>query len=139
MTKQAVSPKATIKAHMAESFISNAELSLNVSARIITTTEDKLRLAVLTHLAKMGRKLEWIAPAGIFITVLGAFVTADFKEKWLPAETWAAVFFLVGLASFVWFIIALIRALNTPTLDNFVDILCPPMQTPTPPKPAGDG
>ncbi|SPF47660.1 hypothetical protein SBDP1_680001 [Syntrophobacter sp. SbD1] len=74
--------KSTIKAQLGDQIIQNTELSMNLGQKIITTTEDKVRLAVLTHLQRLERRHLWIAPAGILIPILAAFVTADFKDVW---------------------------------------------------------
>jgi hypothetical protein len=114
---------ADIKTHLAENLVQNTELSLNIGQNIITTTEDKVRLAVLTHLKRIEDRRAWLAPGGIFLSILAAFVTADFKNVWLPAATWQAVFFICSVASLVWLIISIVKALRAPTVDDFIATL----------------
>lgn len=113
----------SIKTQLTDQLIQDTELSMNLGQNIITTTEDKVRLAVMTHLQRLEKRRLWIAPAGIAITILAAFVTADFREWWLPAATWRAFFLFCGLASAGWLIIAVIQALRSPSVDDFVGTL----------------
>lgn len=114
---------ADIRDRLAENIVQNTEVSLNIGQNIITTTEDKVRLAVLTHLGRIEDRRAWVAPGGIFLTILAAFATADFKSLWLPAATWNAVFLLCGIASFVWLVVSVVKATRAPTVDDFIDTL----------------
>jgi hypothetical protein len=111
------------RAQMAESIVRDTKFSINLGGHVITTTEDKVRLAVMTHLSLMEKPQEWGTPAGILIAVVATFATAEFKTAWLPADTWRAVFFLVGLSSFIWLLRALWRWFKVPTIDDFVKTL----------------
>jgi hypothetical protein len=71
----------------------------------------------------MEQKKSWIAPAGIFITVLTSFVTTNFKDFFLPASTWEALFLLSGAGSFVWLLVALKQAYSAPSVDDIVSEL----------------
>jgi hypothetical protein len=111
---------ASIKAHLAESLVRNAEVSINLGNCIIATTEDKVRLAVLTHLSRMEQRYKWVAPAGVFASLLAALVTADFKDLILSASIWTAVFLLGCIAAGVYSVWAVIRAVRAPSVDDFV-------------------
>lgn len=112
-----------IKDQLGDQLIQDTELSMNLGQKIITTTEDKVRLAVLTHLQRLETRRLWIAPAGILITILAAFVTADFKDAGLTAATWRAFFVFCGLAAFVWLVVAVVQALRSPSIEDFVSSL----------------
>lgn len=101
----------------------NTRVHFNLDQNAIITTEDKVRLVLLTHLAILEQKKSWIAPAGIFIAILTSFVTTNFKDFWLPASTWEAIFLLSGVASFVWLLIALKQAYSAPSVDDIVSEL----------------
>ena len=101
----------------------NTRVHFNLDQNAIITTEDKVRLVLLTHLAILEKKKSWIAPAGIFITILTSFVTTNFKDFWLTAATWEAVFLLSGVASFVWLLVALKQAYSAPNVDDIVSEL----------------
>lgn len=101
----------------------NTRVHFNLDQNAIITTEDKVRLVLLTHLAILEKKKSWIAPAGIFITIPTSFVTTNFKDFWLKAATWEAVFLLSGVASFVWLLVALKQAYSAPNVDDIVSEL----------------
>jgi len=70
---------------------------------IIHITEDKLRLCLIENCSKMEKRRSWVAPFGIFVTILFTLVTSDFKDFGLSADTWRAIFVLTALISFIWF------------------------------------
>jgi len=114
---------ASIKSRLAESLVQNTEVSINIGGCIITTTEDKIRLSVHTHLSRMEERHKWVAPAGILVAIIAALVTADFKDRWLTAALWQAIFIVGGIVVFIWFLIAVFRAFKTPSIDDFVGLL----------------
>jgi len=111
---------ASIKAQLAENLVQNTEVSINIGGCIITTTEDKVRLAVLTHLSRMEQRYQWVAPVGVFASLLAALVTADFKDVILSAPIWAAVFLLGCIAAGVYSVWAVVKAVRAPSVDDFV-------------------
>jgi len=81
----------------------------NVKSDLIEITEDKLENILLKHLKKMGTRNAWLAPLGLFVSVVLANVSATFNEKFgIPASTWEAVFILAAIASGVWFTVNLV-------------------------------
>lgn len=101
----------------------NIRVHFNLDQDAIFTTEDKVRLVLLTRLSILEQRKSWIAPAGITITILTSFVTTNFKEFLLPASTWEAIFLLSGVASFVWLLVALKQAYSAPSVDDIVSEL----------------
>jgi len=81
----------------------------NVKSDLIEITEDKLENILLKHLKKMGTRKGWLAPLGLFISVVLANVSATFTEKFgIGASTWEAVFVLAAIGSGVWLFASLI-------------------------------
>lgn len=107
-----------------EKLVNVSDIHLNVSQKVIITTEDKVRLCLLEHLNQIGRKGSWIAPLGIFIAIGATLVASSFKENvlLLPADTWHAIFVIMGVLSFVWLVYSSIRALMSKKID-FVEEL----------------
>lgn len=107
-----------------EKLVDVSDIHLNVSQKMIITTEDKVHLCLLKHLNQIGRKGGWIAPLGIFIAIGATLVTSSFKENvlLLSADTWHAIFIIIGILSFVWFVWFSIRALMSKKID-FVEEL----------------
>ena len=101
----------------------NTRVHFNLGQNAIITTEDKVRLVLLTHLSIMDQKKSWIAPAGIFITILTSFVTTNFKDFFFQASTWEALFLLSGATSFIWLLVALKQVYSAPSVDDIVSEL----------------
>ncbi len=116
--------KGQILAHVAEDFVRNAQVSINVRGDIIVTTEDKIRLAVVSHLARMEQRQSWIAPLGILVTIVLAIATSSFQTTLgLSAATWQAVFILSGAIALALFVRASYRAVRALSPDDFVGYL----------------
>lgn len=98
-------------------------ITSNLGQHVILTTEDKIRLAILEHLHHMEERHGWIAPLGLLVPILAAFVTAEFRDAVLTAAQWHALFIFSGLASFAWLIHASCRAWTAPTAEDFVNAL----------------
>lgn len=94
---------------------------LNVSQNLIVITEDKLRI----HLSKSTKKMEkrggWMAPLGIFVSLLLSILTADFKNFGLESSTWEAMFIIGAVASFLWLAYALLQRLHVETVDEVIE------------------
>lgn len=69
----------------------------------IIVSEDRLRL-VLTNHANSLRALGWIAPLGIFLSLLTTLVTSDFKTEalGLSADAWHTIFIGAAVIAGVW-------------------------------------
>ena len=96
------------------------ELFINFNQQIIITTEDKLKICLDENLKKAEKKYDWIAPLGILIAIIIAFVTATFKNIIFSSETWKAIFFIGGITTFIWLIIALKHAFVKINSDHII-------------------
>ncbi|MCK4653445.1 MAG: hypothetical protein KAU01_03275 [Candidatus Cloacimonetes bacterium] len=106
-----------------------SEVHLNVSQDFIITTEDKVRLCLSEHLKRMEMKRSWMAPFGIFIAILVTFITSTFKDAGLSADTWRAIFIIVGILSFVRLVWSIIEALKSEKIDDIVEQLKKDLQS----------
>jgi len=113
----------SIERQITENLFQTSPLYINVASGIITVTEDKIRLAVHTHLSHMRQKFAWIAPLGIVVTLGLNRATGTFKDAWLTADTWKAFFLLVGIAAIGWLIREVVCALRAPSIEDFVGTL----------------
>ncbi len=111
---------AEIHGQIAKGLAQSTTVSMNIGGKILITNEDKIRLAVLTHLKRIENKKQWHAPLGVVLSVAATFVTAEFKDRWLSAATWNALFIFVGLAALIWMFRALYSCWNAPTTEDFV-------------------
>ena len=98
-------------------------IHVNTDQEIIQITEDKLRLVLNERLRMMEQKKDWIAPLGIVIAVVTVFCTSNFKDAFLKASVWEAIFILTGIIAFGWFAITAIRAAKAPSIDDVVTLI----------------
>ncbi len=77
----------------------------NVKSDLIEITEDKLENILLKHIRKIGTRKAWLAPLGLFISIILANISATFTEKFgIPSSIWEAIFFIGAIASGIWLI-----------------------------------
>jgi hypothetical protein len=96
----------------------------NLSQEVLAITLDKLRLTLNEHAKTLGRTSDWVAPAGILVTIVLAFATATFR-KWggLEAGTWHTVFAMAGLGTAVWLVATLFSPVKAVTVDQLIEKL----------------
>ena len=69
----------------------------DVSQPLIRITYDRLWKILTEHCHKVSRSRDWMAPLGVFLTILVTLVSADFKEALaMSKDTWKAIFVIVG-------------------------------------------
>jgi uncharacterized membrane protein YesL len=77
----------------------------NTKTDFIEITEDKLENILIKFLQDFKDSSGWLTPFTIFLTLLVAILTADFKEFLeIPKEIWCAIFYICLILSFCWFI-----------------------------------
>lgn len=109
-----------IISQLTANLVQNSQISINIGGLIITTTEDKVRLAAITHLQKIEVRYAWLGPAGVFATISATLLTTSFKDALLPAAVWHALFLTFGFLSLVLTVWLTYRALTAPSIDEFV-------------------
>jgi len=99
----------------------------NIDQSFITSTEDKIKLILLKYLSKIEDKKSWIAPLGIFITLLLIPLTTEkFKDAFsIPASVWQAACYIAIIISCCWLVKAIYksRLSRNVTLDSIIDEL----------------
>ena len=86
-----------------------SERRSNVKSDLIEITEDKLENILIKHIKRMGTRKGWLAPLGLFISVVLANVSATFSDKFgISASTWEAIFILAAIVSGIWLLVSLI-------------------------------
>lgn len=100
----------------------------NLTQEIIVTNTDKVKLILADHHKIIKRKIEWISPVGIFVTVLTTILTAKFEEAkfGISPQIWQSIFIVSCFASFFWSLILIINAIRfykKGTVDEFIDKL----------------
>jgi hypothetical protein len=116
--------KAQIAGAAGEVIQRASRVHLNLGQDVIVTTEDKMRLCLRDHLAILEKRKAWIAPLGIFATLVVIFPTTTFKDFcYLTADTWKALFIFAGVFAFLWTGLALYRARQSSSIDNVIQNL----------------
>lgn len=86
-----------------EATIPVSGMSTNIDVHLIQITEDRLKNILFENETKVARKNDWIAPLGIFISLLLAILTGDPKEFiGLSGDVWKALFVICCIISFVY-------------------------------------
>lgn len=73
-------------------------VSQNTDTHLISVTEDKLRLIIINHHGRILKSRDWVAPLGVFISLVAALLTADFKEFIGVAGIYWRYVFMCGAA-----------------------------------------
>jgi hypothetical protein len=94
---------------------------IDVGGAWIWTTEDKIRLCLISHRDRLEARRAWVAPAGILAALLATLFTTEFRDALLlKAEVWQAAFLIAIIASLVWLIASVNRARKGTTVDDLV-------------------
>jgi hypothetical protein len=92
----------------------------DLNQQVIQITLDRLCLVLDRHVNKVTRSRDWIAPAGILVSILLTFASTTFRDNMLKADVWSAVFLLVGVGTLVWLIVTLVRRTKAESVDDLV-------------------
>ena len=93
----------------------------NLAQELIMITVDRLHLRLIEHSSAIRKKNSWLVPLGIFVPVLISVLTADFKNFILADATWEALFVLIGIASFIWFLYELHSVKESPSINDLIE------------------
>jgi len=97
----------------------NTTLTKLLSQDLIVVSSDRLRLVYLQYIKEASNRQAWLAPAGIFISLLLSLLTSNFK-KFLGVEglAWQGFFMLAALISFCWFIYKVQQAFKAKDIND---------------------
>lgn len=83
----------------------------NLSQEVIMISEDRLKLKLMEYENSRKKIYDWISPLAISITLIVTLITADFKSAlFLSGDVWHAIFVLLTIAAFIWFIASIYNA-----------------------------
>lgn len=101
--------------------VTRTELSINIRQRIVAVNEEKIELCLHRHLDRMGRRQEWITPAGIALTLLLTLLTTTFHDTlFVSAALWQAICIVSLFLTCAW----LIKTLRTiPHASSIADVV----------------
>lgn len=110
---------ATISRSRNSEFVEN-EIN-NVKTTVIRITEDKLRLKIADYERNILHSSDWIGAVGLVISIALSLLTAKFEDKiGVTAETWSFIFTLLLIASFIYLICTVIKAIKRKSINDFV-------------------
>ena len=89
----------------------------NVDQVVIRITEDKLRLILGDYEAGMKERRSWVAPLGVFTTVLVTLTTGTANGVLLPSSWWLPVYGTAALSAAVWLITSLLKRKSRHSMD----------------------
>jgi hypothetical protein len=75
-----IQKEKTIRGLASEYVALNSTIHPNFDLEIIFTTEDKIKLCLCKYISSIEKRNSWQAPLGIFLTIIAAFSTTEFKE-----------------------------------------------------------
>lgn len=93
----------------------------DLNQQVVQITLDRLCLVLHRHVEKTTRSRDWIAPAGVLLSIILTFASATFRDNILKAAVWSALFFLLGIASLVWLVVTLTRLVKAESVDDLVN------------------
>lgn len=95
----------------------------NLDQDNVVTTEDKIRICLMTYLKNLQSRDTWMAPLGVALTLVLTFLTTDFKDFYFSADTWQAFFLIAFILSGVWLVVSLVRRPKALGVDDIVMML----------------
>ena len=98
---------------LSDELIKNTTVHKSLRQEIIITTSDKIRVALTIANKKALTKVEWHIPFGLTVTLLTTLCTADFRDTLgASKEFWHTIFIIGSIGSFIWLVVAIIKALR---------------------------
>ena len=93
----------------------------NVSQEVVVITVDRLRILITGHIACIEKATGWQAALGVFISLVAALSTANFKETFsVSGDVWRALFIVAAMLSFAWLVRTVIHYLKAEKLESLI-------------------
>jgi hypothetical protein len=93
----------------------------DLSQEVVSITVDKLSLILHKHADGLGKSRDWVAPFGLLLSLILTFVTTDFKDWVLSADTWRAIFVLLGIGSALWLLRTFYDLFTADSVEDLVE------------------
>ncbi|MGN8197913.1 hypothetical protein ACS8Y6_04410 [Salinisphaera sp. RV14] len=109
-----------------EDFSRQLTVHKSLDQEVIVTTADKVHLCLIKHRDKLTAKREWTLPASICITLVASLTAAQFRDFFLDAAVWKALFIISTIITFIWFCFAVKKAWDnrqSGDIDEIVEAL----------------
>lgn len=96
----------------------------NVRQELVVTTVDKLKICLMENREQLTAGREWMGMVGLTLSLVATLIAATFKDKWLPAATWEALYLLCSIAAAAYSSVLIIRAVRSAIsggIDELID------------------
>ena len=112
--------KASINnAELLDELKDNVNLVKVLGHDLIIISADKIRLAYSEQIKLMQVKGSWVAPIGLFLTLLLSLLTAEFSDSFgIEKAVWKAFFLLGCLLTFLWAVISVYRSFSSTPIED---------------------
>ena len=99
------------------------KIHTNVSQVLITTTEDKLKIILMEYQNTQINSKSWVAPMGIFFTLLTTLVTSTPKDFLIPKENWVSMYVLGSIIALGFLVYSIIKSAKARKKRMSIDVL----------------
>ena len=110
---------------LAGEFTRTTTVHTNVERDVIVIDANKVRLLLNKKYDSLKAQRDWTTPVGIFLALVIAQVSADFKATWgLIGPTWHAIFVISSLLCAAWSFTTIVKAIRMwgkNSVDEIVD------------------
>jgi hypothetical protein len=97
----------------------------NIDQEVLLINTDKVKLLLIEHDKIVRQKMDWLAPFGIFITVLITLLTTNIEKILfgLSRQTWQALFILICIGSGILTLFYALRAIKNCNKGTIVELI----------------
>jgi len=94
----------------------------NITQESITITKDKLQIKLMKNHRFIESRWAWVMPLGVFLSILIAFCTADFKKTFgVEAIYWSGLFIVIMIGSMIWLTWSISVAFRAVSIEDFIE------------------
>ncbi|MCF5470352.1 hypothetical protein [Pseudomonas syringae] len=96
----------------------------NTSQEVISTTNDKLKLALIQHLTRVESSRAWHTPASLVLAISLVLCTSTFRDSFgVGSSVWQAFFMLLLLWCVCWLAHTLIKRQKGCSIDELIEVI----------------
>jgi Flp pilus assembly protein TadB len=107
----------------ADNLITVTKYSDNTGQELIRVTKDKVEICLMKYLDNIEKRNSWSTPLAILLTVILTLVTTSFKSFGLSAESWQAIFVVVGGLSAIWLVHSVTKRPKEKKIGDIIEAL----------------
>lgn len=97
-----------------------AKIINKVDKELLVINKSKISNDLKSYIEIHSKKDYWIGALSLFITILATVITATFDNMGFSKHVWKAIFVILGGATFIWFVVSLLKLKKMKGLDEFI-------------------